>query len=226
MLLERTITGTSTCGQALSRNCCQTASIVTLILGVAGVFTLYLAIYWLYYDGLWELLVDSRADSRFWLRFVPPSAALWDSRSQPRPQLPLSRYAQWFRAIVEIYAVFCMFTRLNGRNAVTVGGYWRVGMLRLVVCPVRGQEGVASAPSHPLSRYSSTLHVFVPASWLGIEPSGLQRAYRHILSGAGELVEPRVDDNARLQLIFQYYCRFGRTGPKGDDQKTLGTCRP
>jgi len=30
-----------------------------------------------------------------------------------------------------------------------------------------------------------------------------------------------LDTNTQLQLIFQYYCRFGRTGGSGDEQDTL-----
>jgi hypothetical protein len=30
-----------------------------------------------------------------------------------------------------------------------------------------------------------------------------------------------IDTNTQLQLIFQYYCRFGRTGGMGDEQDTI-----
>ena len=30
------------------------------------------------------------------------------------------------------------------------------------------------------------------------------------------------DTDTQLQLIFQYYCRFGRTGGKGEDEDTMG----
>lgn len=36
--------------------------------------------------------------------------------------------------------------------------------------------------------------------------------------------EVPLDTNVQLQLIFQYYCKFGRTGPLGDDQDTIGAC--
>ena len=32
------------------------------------------------------------------------------------------------------------------------------------------------------------------------------------------------DPHSILKFVFQYYCRFGRTGAKGAAEKTLGTC--
>lgn len=43
-----------------------------------------------------------------------------------------------------------------------------------------------------------------------------------IAEDAGELVDVPLDTNTQLQLIFQYYCRFGRTGSHGDEQDTMG----
>ena len=42
--------------------------------------------------------------------------------------------------------------------------------------------------------------------------------------GEDELVDVPLDTNTQLQLIFQYYCRFGRTAGGGEETDTIGAC--
>lgn len=37
-----------------------------------------------------------------------------------------------------------------------------------------------------------------------------------------ELVDVPLDTNTQLQLIFQYYCRFGRTAGGGEETDSIG----
>lgn len=40
-------------------------------------------------------------------------------------------------------------------------------------------------------------------------------------AAGGDGEESPLDTNTQLQLIFSYYCKFGRTGGAGDEQDTL-----